>query len=121
LEIETSMSTMQIKWIVLPNGVAGGNFVFSVLVAPQLQSSVTELGVWPDVVRTLAPSLVVGGAAVPGLTLDTSRLNDTLWNALFPTTTPVAPYAFHDRTASQIVSFRARPLASAIKAAYAEV
>jgi len=124
------MSTRNIMWTALPNGLTsdGKHLVVTVLVSPRL---VTDNGIdgtlkqfgdfidWPNTVGSLkfrveilgGPSLTATPTVEPGY----PALDSAAWRALFDRDSYVKSYAFDDRANAKVRSFPTKQILSFIK------
>jgi len=127
------MSTRNIMWTALPNGLTsdGKHLVVTVLVSPRL---VTDNGIdgtlkqfgdfidWPNTVGSLkfrveilgGPSLTATPTVEPGY----PALDSAAWRALFDRDSYVKSYAFDDRANAKVRSFPTKQILSFIKTQY---
>ena len=107
------MSTQNIMWTALPNGLTpdGTRLRLSVLVSPRLTADAAtgtlaefpDFQDWPAQVAGLTFSVEFTGgptvSATPVVEPGNPALDSPAWKALFPATFPVRSYAFDDRSA----------------------
>lgn len=129
------MSTRNIMWTALPNGLtpAGDRLRLSVLVSPRLTANAAvgtlaefpDFLDWPAVVSGLkfrvefqgGPSVSATPVTEPGYPAPDS----TAWNALFDKTIPVNSYAFDDRSDLAVRSFPTKKVFSFLQNAFQAV
>lgn len=126
------MSTQNIIWTALPNGLtpAGDRLRLSVLVSPRLVAN-TPVGTlaefldfvdWPATVGGLTFDVEFqGGPIVPAVQVvepGNPVLDSAAWKALFSTTTPVNSYVFDDRSGLAVRSFPTKKVLSFLTNAY---
>jgi hypothetical protein len=127
------MSTRNIMWTALPNGLTadGKHLILSVLVSPRL---VTDNGVdgtlkqfgdfidWPKTVGGLRFKVEIQGgpsfAATPTVEPGNPALDSAAWKALFNGDSYVKSYAFDDRADAKVRSFPTKQVLSFIKNQY---
>lgn len=121
------MSNQQtLLFTVIPRAVTlgSGTLPVSVFVTPRLTGDPT-LGAYPDwrhwsrllQQNGLKLQLAAGGTTQT-LTVDTSKLQPALWEALFTDDTLVNPYVFDDYSGRGFITFSMRNSLSALKAIY---
>jgi hypothetical protein len=124
------MSTQNIMWTALPNGLnaAGDHLRLSVLVSPRLVSSTGTLADftpfldWPATVAGLkfemeftgGPTVVANQVTEPG----NPGLDSPAWKALFNHATPVVSYDFDDRSGLHVRSFPTKKVLSFLTNTY---
>ncbi len=127
------MSTRNIMWTALPNGLTadGKHLIVSVLVSPRL---VTDNGVdgtlkqfgdfidWPKTVGGLKFKVEIQGGpsftAAPTVEPGNPALDSAAWRALFGGDSYVKSYAFDDRANAKVRSFPTKQILSFIKSQY---
>lgn len=127
------MSTRNIMWTALPNGLTsdGKHLILSVLVSPRL---ITDNGVdgtlkqfsdfidWPKTVGGLKFKVEIQGgpsfAATPTVEPGHPALDSAAWKALFNGDSYVRSYAFDDRANAKVRSFPTKQVLSFIKGQY---
>jgi hypothetical protein len=124
------MSTQNIMWTALPNGLtaAGDRLQLSVFVSPRLVSSTNTLADfpalhdWPATVSGLkfgvefqgGPTVTVSPVTEPGY----PALDSAAWKALFHAATQVNSYTFDDRSGLNVRSFPTKKVFSFLANAY---
>lgn len=126
------MPSQTIVWTALPNGLAGlpdGHKVLklSVFVAPRLRAAPNEgetLKLWPDFVdwparmQTATFKVQFAGGPTLDAAVDKSKLDSTLWKALFNPDTFVRAHTFDNYNGRPIISYPARKVHAGIKETY---
>jgi len=126
------MSTQNIMWTALPNGLtaAGDRLRLSVLVSPRLVTN-TSVGTlaefpeflnWPEMVSGLSftvefqggPTVTANPVTEPG----NPALDSAAWTALFDRTIPVNSYVFDDRSDLAVRSFPTKKVLSFLTSVY---
>lgn len=105
-------------WTALPNGVKGAEARLSVFVSPRLEwdgapedAKLTLINFpdfidWPSLVAKATFEVFIDGMSVLGpVAANDGHLRSDLWKALFKEGCPVRPFAFADRSTSEIVSY----------------
>jgi hypothetical protein len=129
------MSTQNIMWTALPNGLTpdGTRLRLSVLVSPRLTADAAtgtlaefpDFQDWPAQVATLTFSVEFTGgptvSAPPVVEPGNTALDSPAWKALFPATFPVRSYAFDDRSALAVRSFPTKKVLSFLTNLYQSV
>jgi hypothetical protein len=125
--------TPTIIWTALPNGLEAGTALrMSIYVSPRLQdpSGTTladyTLGNWPNYVLSLAQAQRLFARLGPGgpmvqLAVNVGNLRPDLWDALFPSTTPVTQFQFRDHARRAIRSYSTKAIHDYIESLYTGV
>ena len=124
--------TTQLIFTATPKGIsASGGFVVSAYVSIRYNQNGTlgQLGLnnWPTVVAGLSPTVTFSSGTwsntLPGTIVTPAQLGALtpaqLWSALLPSTTPVAAFAFEDKTQMTLHSFGVQTVAQNVRSLYA--
>ena len=115
----------RILYTALPNGRASNILKLTAFVTIRLEhNSTTQLGAWPDVLewadhaRNLSFNAVFGNTVSAKAKRVSPDPDQTLWSAIFPSTTPVRPFEFADFSKRAFRSYPVKDVAAYLKDMY---